>query len=126
MPNTVAGRVKFIQWQELYEYEKPFQIFIDPPKGAKDQRTTNLIYEDRTINVVDIRGEESTYSLDDHGFTYRHHESTFDDFEKRDAVETEYLPEMERVLKSEVDGVDKVYFFDWRVNCTISARLLHY
>lgn len=119
IPKDVLGSVKFIKWQQLYEYEKPFQIFINPPKEAVDQRTTNLVYDDKNILIHDIRGKEKDFKLDEQGFAYCHYDLNFDNFEDFQAVEDFYLPEVERIIKMEVNGADKVFFFDWRVKITI-------
>jgi hypothetical protein len=115
MAADVASNAKFLQWHDLYEREKPFHIFVEVPPHAKDQRRTNLIYEDREIIFHDVRGREPAYNLNEHGFAFHKQKILFEDFENAPAVQSEYLPEMERILKEEVDGVDKVFIFDWRV-----------
>jgi len=115
LKNDAEGNISFIKWQELYEHEKPFQTFLDPPRNAKDQRTTNLVFEEKKILFHDVRGEEDTFSLDDHAFAFRNHDLRFEDFENLEAVEQEYLPEVEAIIKAEVEGSDKVFIFDWRV-----------
>ena len=75
-----------------------------------------------------MRGMEQTYTLNDHAFTYRHHNFEFDDYEDRKAVEAHYLPKVEKFIRSEVEDVDKVFFFDWRVCIEIASPypLLHF
>ena len=115
VPQDTLSTIKYIKMLELYKVEKPFQILIDIPKSAPDQRYTNLIYEDKEETFYDVRGEEQMYSLNDHGFTYRHHDFGFKDYEDREAVEASYLPKVEHFIRVEVEDVDKVFFFDWRV-----------
>ncbi|MCJ1434733.1 hypothetical protein MMC27_004103 [Xylographa pallens] len=115
MPEDAVSTIKYIKELELYEREKPFQILIDIPKSAPDQRYTNLVYEDREETFHDVRGKETTFTLNDHGFTYRRHNFEFDDYEDREAVEANYLPKVEEFIKAEVEDVDKVFFFDWRL-----------
>ena len=112
---AIRSSIKYIQWQRLYDNEKPFQIFIDIPKDTPDQRYTNLVFEDKETKFVNIRGRQQDFSLNDHGFAYRHHQFEFDDFEDRVKVEEFYLPQVEDFIKKEVEDVDKVFFFDWRV-----------
>ena len=114
-PNACSSSIKFLKWQTLYEKERPFQIFTDIPEAAADQRLTNLVYEDIKQTFHNIRGRETCFHLDDHGFTYRRHQIDFEDFESRKAVEAEYLPQIEKLFKKCVDEVDKVFIFDWRV-----------
>lgn len=115
LPQDAVSKIKYIKDLELYKREKPFQILIDIPKDAPDQRYTNLDYEDREEKFHDVRGKEQMYSLDDHGFAYRHHDFAFDEYENRAAVEANYLPKIEHFIKKEIQDVDKVFFFDWRV-----------
>lgn len=112
---SVKASIKYIKWQDLYEREKPFQIFIDIPKDAVDQRYNNLEFENKEEIFFDVRGREQEFGLDDHGFTYRHHHFEFDDFEDRTSVESRYLPMVEQFLRNELEDVGKVFFFDWRV-----------
>ena len=65
--------------------------------------------------IRDVRGEESLHSLDDHDFAFRAYPTSLRDFSVRGNIENIYLSEMEDPLKREVEGVDEVYFFDWRV-----------
>lgn len=112
----VQVTAKFIQWQPLYEHEKLFQILIEPLKDSADPRTTNLVYEDRTITIRDIRGHELEFTLNNHGFKYVNHDFAFTDYESVSAVEAEYLPKVEQFLRSKLEDVNKVFFFDWKVS----------
>ena len=116
--SSIYASLKFLEWQSLYDVERPFQIFINIPEQVKDRRTTNLVFEDRLVMVKDIRGGADNYSLDDYGFMYRKHETKTLDFEDRAMVENQYLPEVESLLRCEVSGVDRVFFFDWRVRAS--------
>ncbi|KAF7504096.1 hypothetical protein GJ744_002861 [Endocarpon pusillum] len=111
----VLASMKFLQWQSLYEVEKPFQIFINIPDHVEDKRTTNLVFEDNQLKVKDVRASATNFSLDQHGFIYRNHETALRDFTNRKHVEESYLPEVESLLRQEADGVDEVFFFDWRL-----------
>ena len=117
--SMAAGHVQaslgFLQWQDLYEWEKPFQIFIDIPKNAEDQRDTNLVFKQERLTIQDVRELSSKPSLDDIGFIYRRHTTRHVDFSSRKAVDQSYLPEVEQLLRKELEGVDRVFIFDWRV-----------
>lgn len=116
--------LKFLHWQPLYETEKPFQLFVNIPPEAEDQRTTNLVFEDVALPIQDVRGISNDWNIDEKGFVYRRHETnaTLEDFGSRKAVEQIYLPEVEDLLRKELEGVDRVFFFDWRV----SLILVHF
>lgn len=120
---SIKISLKFLKWQDLYEIEKPFQIFIDIPKDAEDQRDTNLVFETIEINALDVRGCLQDLSIDIHGFMYRTRPTAFTDFTNKTAVEAIYLPEVEKILKQELDNVDRVFFFDWRVRLRAQSNI---
>jgi hypothetical protein len=113
---SISATLKFLKWQKLYEIEKPFQIFINIPAHVKDQRTTNLVYEDVQVDINDVRTSQTSFELDKQGFTYLKHETKVQDFTQRTVVEQQYLPEVEQLIRSNVEDVDRVHFFDWRVS----------
>ena len=123
-PDSVKASIKYIRWQQLYEREKPFQIFVDIPPDAADQRYNNLVFENKEETFHNIRGQERKFSLNGHGFTFRHYDFDFDDFEDRASVESIYLPKVEKFIKAEIEDVDKVFFFDWRVRAQISFSFI--
>jgi hypothetical protein len=110
--------IQFLKWQPLYESEKPFQLFLDIPPEAPDERRTNLVFETRTVPIRNIRGEESRFSLDNNGFVYRKFEG-FKNLDSKDEVLNEYLPAVQRLLEREVEGAHKVLIFDWRVSVLV-------
>lgn len=114
--NTIVGHLKFLKWQPSYEFEKPFQVFINVPDNARDKRTTNLVFEDVAVEIGNLRHLTHTTSLDQHGFIYRKYKTHVQDLTDRSAVETSYLSEVESILRQEVDGADRIFFFDWRVS----------
>lgn len=134
---TVPATLRYLQWQELYETEKPFQIFLNIPPDAKDQRESNLVFEDVQQEVRNIRNDKHTFLLDKNGFQFEE----FDvgpkeiDIKNREAVEAKYLPKVEKLIKEKVKDVDQVcvpvyncvaipvtdskiqvFIFDWRVS----------
>ncbi|KAL9117181.1 MAG: hypothetical protein Q9187_006286 [Circinaria calcarea] len=107
--------LQYLTWTNLYLREKPFQLFLELPPDAPDQRKTNLTFEKKEVVVRNIREHGSEFALDTHGFMARRLSVT-PDLEKLDAsnMESAYLPKIERLVKSEVEGVDRVFFYDWR------------
>jgi hypothetical protein len=112
---TLKISLKFLKWQALYDTEKPFQIFINIPPDATDQRTTNLVYENVDLMAKDVRYIDFQTSLDKNGFIYCKHQTHIEKFNDRDYVDKYYLPEVEELLRSEVEDADRIFFFDWRV-----------
>ncbi len=111
----ITSDLKFLHWQKLYEEEKPFQIFINIPEDAEDQRNTNLVFEKVSLQIQDVRNHPNEFSLDTHGFVYRQHAMNAINFSDQQSVRENYLPEMEVLLQQEVEGADRIFFFDWRV-----------
>lgn len=111
----VDGSIKFIEWQDLYDKEKPFETFMRPPKDAIDQRTTNVVFHEKTIRFHDGRQIEGQFGLDTHAFQLYQYPTSFDQFWSQEAVEKAYLPEIEDVIKSVTEGVGEIKVFDWRV-----------
>jgi hypothetical protein len=107
--------LEFLQWQSLYEIERPFQILINIPIDAEDQRTDNLVFHRVPVSVHNVRANLTTFNIDECGFKYVHHQSRVGDLSDRESITSEYLPECEAFLKEHLSDVDEVFFFDWRV-----------
>lgn len=108
----------YLHWQESYKTEKPFQILIDLPADAKDQRRTNVEYrQGREQEILDVRAVSEDFDIDLFGFTHVTHRSSVRgaDFYDKAIVEEQYLPECEALLRRVLDKVDKVHFFNWLV-----------
>jgi len=110
------SRFTYLQWQELYKTQKPYQIFINLPEHVPEIQQTNLVFKSGEDEIIhDIRGCEASYTLDDHGFILCKHQTEIKNWNDAREIESTYLPEMEAFLKKEVDEVDRVFFFDWRI-----------
>jgi hypothetical protein len=109
---------RYIEWQDLYNVEKPFQILIDIPKDSPDQRKENLVFKDGEEEIVyNVRTTTEEYSLDKHGFTFVKHVSQLHgpDFFQRELVDSVFLSECESLIKETLTGVDRIYFYNWLV-----------
>jgi hypothetical protein len=109
---------KFLEWQDIYESERPYQILTAIPEEAPEQRRSNLKFQDGPPQeVVDIRDIEAQYSLDENGFQYITHHSALSpaDFEDKAIVGKKYFEECEQILRKHLEDVTEVFFFDWRV-----------
>lgn len=107
--DVITGSFRFIQWQELYKREKPFQVLTQIPPEAEDQRDNNLIFKDEQVEVRDVRSMSIPPTLDTYGFMFRKHALSCADFGSRRAVEETYFPEVERLMRQEVEGVGGVF-----------------
>ena len=120
----ITTNLNFLRWQKLYEEEKPFQIFINLPEDAEDQRTTNLVFEKVSLRIHDVRGRARDFSLDTNGFMYRQHTAKTTNFLDRQSIDENYLPDIQALLQQEVEGADRIVFFDWRVCRTYLSTYL--
>ncbi|KAI0892893.1 hypothetical protein F4806DRAFT_505357 [Annulohypoxylon nitens] len=122
MPNCgkkeMEANLAFLQWNDLYDVEKPFQIFINIPGYAEDKRSTNLSWEVKSKVIRDIRGLEVPPTLNDYGFKFLHRPSRLSDFSSKEKIASVYLPEVEEIIKAELRDVEKVCIFDWRMRQT--------
>lgn len=113
------SKFTYLQWQKLYETQKPFQIFINIPENLTQIQQTNLVFKQGREEVIhNIRGNEQSYQLDEHGFMLCNHRTDIKNWTDSQEIETKYLPEIETLLRKEIDEVDRVFFFDWRVSST--------
>ena len=124
-PSNEQAILNYLDWQDVYAKEKPFQLFsVTPNSSLTGERTTNLVFKEGQVESIrDVRAEESLYSLNEHGFAFRVYPTVLRDFSVCENIEKVYLSEMEDLLKREVEGVDKVYFFDWRVCPLITTSI---
>ncbi|KAK4445512.1 hypothetical protein QBC34DRAFT_306915 [Podospora aff. communis PSN243] len=115
MASQIPVSINFLKRLELYKTEKPFRIHVGQPAGLPEMRTTNIETEPKIVMLTDVRGKEGDYNLDTHGFQFVTHHQEFSSFTEAQAVEKEYLPEVETVILDNVPGADRAVVFDWRI-----------
>lgn len=133
MASAVNASFEFLQWQESYEKQKPYEIFLPLDSFGEQHRNkvprSNLVFEPRTVSVQDVRGREGDFGLDTHGFQFvRHSTGVIADLKDRRAVSERYVPEMMGVLRECLAGtVDeasvRTLCFDLRVSPAVLAFL---
>jgi hypothetical protein len=109
--NATLGYAK---WLPIYEMQRPCQIISLFPGEYKN---TNLEFAPAPEPEVirDMRGSESSFTIDEHGFQVVRQVTEVSNYTDKGTVETVYFAEMEELLKRELDDVDRVYIYDWRV-----------
>lgn len=114
----VTASLNYLQKLDIYQHEKPFEIMMDIPSDAKNQRQHNTKFEAREQTIRDIRELKYQFTLDKHGFMVREFRSTLDRLGRIDGtmVEGVYKPEVESLIREQVSDVDQVFFFEWRVS----------
>jgi hypothetical protein len=115
MAQEISATSHFIRWSELYEEEKPFQVFLEDNVENSGIRSTNLDWEEKHITVTDFRGDPDYQDIDNHGFISRELHG-FKDIPDTSRIETVYLPAVSRLLRREIADVGTVFIFDWRVS----------
>src|ERR1700761_1352888 len=81
----------YLKRLELYNHEKPFELFTQIPVDVLDQRSKNTDCEPGITRIYDIRGNEGRFNLDDHGFAVRHFNAPLPALEK---IQHDYLKEI--------------------------------
>jgi hypothetical protein len=114
--------ITYLEWQELYQSEKPFQIFANVPPGSTE-RLTNLVFTPSPrLAIHDIRGQESSFTLDANGFTVVRDQMPDFDLSTRESIDSTVLPYLEGLVRKHVDGVDFVCCFDYGVSPVQASR----
>ncbi|CAN9403657.1 unnamed protein product [Alternaria alternata] len=124
--NDVAATFSYLQWQDRYNAEKPYQILIDLPDGVEETQRTNLVFCDGPKeNVTDVTGREASFTLDRNGFAFLKDDLPIRsaEFADRTIVERVYLPACERIIRQTLDDVDEVVFYNWRTRTSSPSRL---
>lgn len=118
---TVAASFEYLRWTPLYEKQKPYEVFLPLAKFGDKKETvprSNLAFETRSTTVQDVRGREASYRLDEHGFQFAKHATAVSNLCDADAVDREYVPEMQAFLADTVlagEGPVRTFCFDVRV-----------
>ncbi|MCJ1310491.1 hypothetical protein MMC25_004155 [Agyrium rufum] len=131
-PIVEKALIQFIKNLPLYQSEKPFQLFIDIPTSAPDQRKTNIEFSTHEVEIHDIRGQEEDFSLEKQGFQvgrlerWKEFEERIDSSKEASGktvdIRESYLSALEELLRIEVEGVDRVAIFDWRRRSSDSGK----
>ena len=100
---TINFGIKPADNSRAYQY-----ISYDPNIGKQ----MNWSFEEKEVQVENIRGKEETVSLHTAGFQfYNNRPSKLKSFSNDEEIQKEYYPECEELLK-ELTGATKVLIFD--------------
>ena len=106
----------YLQWEDKFNSEKPYQIVSENISELDSLARSNItMIEGPEEMIEDIRGRETTFDLDKNGFKVLKYTFPAIDYQRNQDVEEIYKTEVEKLLKRNVEGVDKVVFFNWRV-----------
>jgi hypothetical protein len=125
----IETKLKYLEWQPSYTHTRPYRIakFGRKRKNDDQNKPYNLVFREghNTEIIKDIRGmkedeRNSGFTLDANGFVYRRYPAPLftnpKDFEAPDHIKNIFLPECEAILRNEIEGVDQVFIFDWKVS----------
>jgi hypothetical protein len=89
----------------------PFNYVEAPPAGSPPRNFGDF---DISVNIKDIRGNESSYNLDNDAFAAISNvpDSAEKDFTSDESIKKNYYPEVEKLLLENVPGSTKIILFD--------------
>ena len=116
-PQDLEVQLMYLKDDPLYRTAKPIQV---TPFFADRQKKTNVKLEPGSPEILhDVRGlggqALGDFSLDQHGFKYVKAPTAFRNWSSQPDIAAQYLPELENLLRSEVEGCDEILFYDARL-----------
>ncbi|KAK0309595.1 hypothetical protein LTR82_015083 [Friedmanniomyces endolithicus] len=114
---NVDVQLTYLKDDPLYKTVKPLQV---TPNFADTAHKTNVQLEpgqpETLHDVRDISGKPlGDFTLDNHGFEYVNAPTAFKDWDSQPKIAQAYLPELEALLRREIDGCDEILFYDARI-----------
>ncbi|CAH0055132.1 unnamed protein product [Clonostachys solani] len=116
MPNTsnratFQAQAWYLKRLELYSREKPYMFAFDV--SSRGVNNTNHEYEERLVSMADMRGRESQFLLDIHGFEIQHLPTALQnqDFDNGEIVRSTYYPEIESLMRTKFPSAYKIHIF---------------
>lgn len=92
---------RYLDWKPMYKVVRPYEVVFEiDPQGGTPRCIFGFVSSTTPEKVSNIRGHEREYSLDKHGFEARQHRTQFAKWFDREALRTQYIPEMEHWLLS--------------------------
>lgn len=114
------AQLTYLQWQELYKTERPYDIASAYYHGDIPKTNVVLLKSSEEELVHNVRGQEKDFELDKHGFAFcrlEGNEASLKNFHDRDAVENFFIPEIvEPLLTKHVESAERIFVFDWHVS----------
>jgi hypothetical protein len=114
---AVDARIHFLdrlpvgQASKLYSSQVPFTKVKQPQ--------TNIKSHEETLKVFDIRGHETSFSLDSHGFELVKHEISFDDWFDGPRVVKEVYPMVEELIRAQLGSGVRTVIHDHTVRAPL-------
>jgi hypothetical protein len=126
----IETKLTYLQWQNSYTKVRPYRIAQFGRKKSKNEQPKphNLVFHkgEDIETIRDVRGidDDQKFSLEANGFVYRRYPPPWSitpkDYYDPEQIRNVFLPECEAILRNEIEGVDRVFIFDWKVNDAMS------
>ena len=114
---SVTAQLHFFQPPE--DGSKPFNYVESPPEG---QPQTNFDLKGIPVNIQDIRGQESSFTMDKNAFeTLTTGPSAEKDFASEESIKKNYYPEVEELLLKQT-GAKRIVLFDHTIRRATGDR----
>src|SRR5579862_438809 len=95
----------------------PFNFVEAPPEGQPQRNYSENMVD---VEINDIRGRESEFTLDNNAFeAISNVPSDESDFSDDDRIKRVYYPEVERLILKHVPGASRVVLFDHTIRRSI-------
>lgn len=126
LPHQLRTQIYYLTQDPKFETEKPFYSNI--PFDHPDSQQTNLESAPYDVYVTDIRGRESQFNLEMHGFQIAQTDSNmaeiYDRFGDPYWIQDNYYPRVDAWLKDALgrDKVDRIYIYDHTVSTSCYYR----
>lgn len=125
----IETKLKYLQWQDDYTHTRPYRVaqFGSNKKSSESPKKHNLVFKDGDCAEIirDIRArEKSMFTLETTGFVYSRCPpplfTSAKDFCHPDHIKDLFLPQCEEILRKEIEEVEQVFVFDWKVSFPIT------
>jgi hypothetical protein len=115
---AVISSINFIVPQQNDSEDKPYQLKYEPPEGFP---ATNIVSEERTVKLEDVRGHEDNFSVARNGFAIVHLEDrmAYEDYDDQQLVQQVYFKQVAEAVK-ELLGASRVQIFEHVVRLATS------
>ncbi|OIW25250.1 hypothetical protein CONLIGDRAFT_648290 [Coniochaeta ligniaria NRRL 30616] len=113
MTNDELVKLTYATRLPIHAIEKPYQMISSFP-GTYKKSNIEFNSAPEPERIRDLRGQEHKYSLNSHGFQVIEHHSDIADWSDKQAIENQYLPQVQQLFTSHLDEVDEVKIFNWR------------
>ncbi|KAI0834423.1 hypothetical protein F5Y06DRAFT_300523 [Hypoxylon sp. FL0890] len=107
----------FLRDLQLYNVEKPYHLTISKDRES-DTVLTNIVHDlYNDVPVTNVRGSETYFELDTHGFQLARHRTSMsiEDFGSPELVQGRYFPEMAKYLEHHLGAREvRIMFYNVR------------